>query len=143
MNNRNDIQGFLKAAERPTKGYGLRRWYLATPYSHPDDTVVQQRVEIVRFLTAGIIKQHSADDIVPISPILYTDRLQELVTPQFGWYRFDFFLLDMCDVLKVCKLPGWEDSEGIRLEIAHALGCDIPIDYLNPEPYLEAMKSDG
>ena len=57
------------------------------------------------------------------------DQERRGVVPQEGWYLYDFSELDKSDILVVLMLDGWENSIGVALEIAFALGKRIPIYY--------------
>jgi len=72
-------------------------------------------------------------NVTIFSPITYSTILETLCTPQHGWYHNMLLFLEKCDALFVLQLDGWENSTGVQLEIAYALGKDIPITYLNPE----------
>ena len=52
-----------------------------------------------------------------------------VLSPPEGWYLRDFSDLDERDILVVLMLDGWQDSIGVALEIAFALGKGIPIYY--------------
>ena len=61
------------------------------------------------------------------------------------WYEYDIGWLAHCAELVVLKLPGWEESEGVRLEIAVAESLEIPVSYMEtPEQFmgLTSERSD-
>jgi len=129
-----DIQQFI--SKRP-RNESSDVWYIASPYSHPDPEVVKKRVKGVTQAVKAIIENNRA--VVPFSPILYADRIQQDVTPEMGWYAFDLPFLARADRLIVLQLQGWETSMGITMEIAFALGKGIPISYFT----LPELKSSG
>ena len=51
-----------------------------------------------------------------------TEQQKRGVQPKKGWYLYDFDRLKTADRLVVLMLDGWEDSIGVALEIAYALG---------------------
>lgn len=60
--------------------------YLASPYSHEDASVRQERYEIVSRVTALLISR----GYVVFSPIAYSHPLNERIDiPVEDWYRFD------------------------------------------------------
>ena len=112
------------------------RWYLASPYSHPNEEVKKKRYDEICIITARIIKYDSK--VIPFSPIVYSHVLESeyTATPKIGWVDFDLELLELFDMLCVVMLDGWNESEGVAAEIKHALEKDMPIIYLDPDNYL-------
>lgn len=47
------------------------------------------------------------------------------------WLQQDFAVLDAVDELAVYRMPGWEQSDGIRRETAFAQERGIPIRYID------------
>ena len=102
--------------------------YLASPYFHNDSRVKLARLEANRIAVNVLINIY--DNIIPFSPILYGSSIpHDDVSPCCGWYNFDLMFLKKCDVMKVLKLPGWEESRGVFMEIGVAKSLDIPIEY--------------
>ena len=104
--------------------------YLAAPYRHPSDSVMEARLEAVTRVAAGL-----TDATLRIfCPLTYANAL---LSKGFAWktdawwYEYDIGWLAHCAALVVLELPGWEESEGVRLEIEVANGLDIPISYLD------------
>lgn len=95
-------------------------YYIASPYTHPDPKVQQQRVADVAKAVKHIALEWNG--IVPFSPILYTSTLvaDGLENVPGGWYHFDLSFLRKADCLMVLQLEGWESSIGIAIEIAFA-----------------------
>ena len=114
-------------------------WYIASPYSSDDPSIVAQRVADVEKVVVQITTKYP--DVSPFSPVLYTANLQEkglASGPPRGWYAFDFAFLRNADRLLVLKLDGWESSIGIALEVAFAEARGLPIYYYT----LEELLSD-
>ncbi len=111
------------------------RWYLASPYSHPNEEVREKRYDEICVITARMIKYDSK--VIPFSPIVYSHVLESeyTATPEIGWVDFDLELLKLFDILCVVMLDGWNESKGIAAEIKHALENDIPIIYLDPDVF--------
>ncbi|RLG36449.1 MAG: hypothetical protein DRO01_08130 [Thermoproteota archaeon] len=100
--------------------------YLASPYTHPDPKVREQRYLAVRRITASLM----AKGIPVFSPITYSHPLAVLynlpVEEQY-WRFINFRMIEACDCVFVAMLEGWSESKGIaaELEKAKELGKDI------------------
>jgi hypothetical protein len=105
--------------------------YLASPYSHPDPTVREQRFRAACLAAAQLV---SAGHIV-FSPIAHGHpiALCGLPTDWRFWEPFDRHLLARCDEVVVLMLDGWETSVGVREEIRIARELGKPVRYLAPE----------
>ena len=103
-------------------------WYIASPYSHEDPEIkIQREADVKR---AESFVNDNYDGVRAYSPIADTaEKERRDVVPPEGWYLYDFSELDKRDILIVLMLDGWEDSIGVALEIAFALGKGIPIYY--------------
>ena len=106
--------------------------YLASPYSHPDLAVREQRFHAACCAAAKLIRVGH----VVISPVVHSHLIatQGLPTDWRFWERCDRTLLERCDHLVVLMLDGWHESEGVRAETALSKKRGIPIGYLLPEP---------
>ena len=96
--------------------------YLASPYSHRDPVIRDQRYlaacrATVRLLLAGQ---------TVFSPIVHGHALVAfgLPTDWEFWARHDEQYLRRCQELIVLAIPGWDESEGVQneIELAHKLG---------------------
>ena len=47
------------------------------------------------------------------------------------WLKQDFAVLAHCDQLTVYRMPGWEQSNGVRREIEFAQERGIPVEYID------------
>lgn len=127
-----DIFAFLDTIEAGITEKDLEIWYLASPYADPNPAVVEARVEAVSKLTAKLINENP--NTVVFSPIAYTHHLQGepyRAEPGAGWYLWDLAMLRWCKKLVVARISGWMESEGVRLEIAYAMGAGIPVEFLD------------
>jgi hypothetical protein len=106
--------------------------YLASPYSHPDAAVKEQRyVDVCR--AAGVIMREG--DTV-FSPIAHSHPIEQhfpdgWVGDHEFWLRQDFAVLRHCSRLVVLKLDGWEKSFGVAKEVELARACGIDVDYVS------------
>ena len=105
--------------------------YLASPYTHDDRAVEQQRYEAARAATAHLLNQGR----LVISPIVHSHPVAEAhnLPDDFRfWRRQSIDLLERCDELWVLMLGGWRESEGVRAEIEHACNLDMPVHHMRP-----------
>lgn len=106
--------------------------YLASPYSHPDPEVRQQRFTDVCRAAGRLMLQIGE---VIYSPIAHGHSVAE-VCPEIDamdaefWMRQCIGMLRNADALFVLKLDGWRESRGVaeELEIARAFG--IPVKFV-------------
>ena len=105
--------------------------YLASPYSHPDPNVREQRYQAACRATAELLRSGEP----AFSPIVHSHVLVRFGLPgdwEF-WQRSDRALLCRCQRLVVLTLDGWRESRGVQAEIDLAIELDLPIGYLAPE----------
>ena len=107
--------------------------YLASPYSHPDPAVREQRfVAVCR--AAGVLMKAGFH---VFSPIAHSHSI-ELHFEGGGveghdfWLNQDFALLRHARRLLVLKLDGWDKSFGVKAEIEAAKAIGIPVEYVDP-----------
>ena len=94
-----------------------KKIYLASPYTHPVKHIVNERVEAAR----EYVSRHTPEMNI-FSPIVYSDclLLGDTGTDWKTWWKYNKREIDACDELHVLMLPGWEHSEGVRIEIEYA-----------------------
>lgn len=102
--------------------------YLASPYSHPDPAVRQQRFESACEFTASMMR---AGRLV-FSPVVHSHPLVAygLPTDWSYWRRLDLDHLRRCESLMVLTLDGWETSVGVASEIDAAIAMGKPVAYV-------------
>ena len=103
--------------------------YVAAPYTHDDPGMVETRKAAVDIWAAALMNM----GVPALSPLSYESALKDWgisIMPAEEWYRFDRQLMQTCDRIVIMGLPGWEQSRGVSIEIAHAQENDMPI-YLN------------
>lgn len=102
--------------------------YLATPYSHPDPTVLKQRFDAACAAAAALMGR-GYEVFAPIAhshPV--SDHMDEKLRMDFEfWMKQDKAILKHCDALVVFALPGWYESRGVTAEIAYARDLGKPI----------------
>jgi len=108
--------------------------YLSSPYSHPDQAVVEARIKTFCKVDEALQRK----GLMTVSP-LYKHLLflngSTLPSDWNYWKCYSRVLLKECDWLFVIKNDGWEESIGVQAEIEFAKERLIPIEYLNPADY--------
>ena len=110
-------------------------YYLASPYTHKDPTVRQQRYEEVQYYTGLFV----LNNLHIFSPIVHSHDLAvkyALPVDITFWKDYCEAMLQPALAIWVLQLPGWDDSNGIKSEIEFAMANKIPISYVDPlKPY--------
>lgn len=119
--------------------------YLASPYSHPDPAVRDERFRAACRATAALLRAGE----VAFSPIVHSHPLVAfgLPTAWAFWDRIDRAYLERCDEVVVLMLDGWKESVGVRAEIGLARGLGKAVRLLAPDaagsPTLAHVASEG
>lgn len=116
--------------------------YLASPYTHPDPAVRQERFEAACRAAAALMRRGR----ICFSPIAHSHPLCQYGLPgdwEF-WQRQDLEFLAACDEVVVLKLDGWQHSRGIQAEIAAARALGKPVGFLEPAaPWVAEHRSES
>jgi hypothetical protein len=105
--------------------------YLASPYSHADEAVREQRFHAVCEAAARLM---DAGHLI-FSPIAHSHCIAlagKLPTDYRFWRRYDEAMLRAAGELWVLMLPGWHVSTGVAEETAYATGLGKPVRYVDP-----------
>ena len=110
-------------------------FYLASPYTHPDPLVRDERYRAAKQATEYLIQQ----GLCVFSPIAYCHCLSlhgKLGGDWTAWRDFDKSFLSRCDELLILIIPGWRHSVGVRAEISFARAFHKPIHFafVNEKP---------
>lgn len=111
--------------------------YLASPYSHPDREVMEDRYHAALFTVARLVRVGQ----IPYCPIVHfheVARWHKLPTDAAYWSRINVAMLRLADSLYVLRLDGWDQSVGVRAEIEFAEAYGKPIVFLDQEENLYA-----
>ena len=114
--------------------------YLASPYSHANYSVMSERFRAVCSAASRLMR----DGYNIFSPIAHTHPIAlagGLPTDFDYWQKYDELILSRCDRLVVLMLDGWEESNGIAMEIEIAKRIGIPVEYINADT-LEVKQVD-
>lgn len=103
--------------------------YLASPYSHPDPYLREERyLRAMHALGYLLSKKQWA-----YSPIVHCHELKKVseLPPGYKfWLEFDRHVIKRCDKVTVLRIEGFAQSKGVAAEIAFAEEQGIPVDYL-------------
>ena len=105
--------------------------YLASPYSHPDPAIREERFRGACQAAAAFLRTGRAI----FSPIAHSHPLVEfgLPTDWEFWKRCNTEHLERCDEVVVLTLDGWQASVGVQAEIRIAQELGKPVSFLAPE----------
>lgn len=111
-------------------GIGEKVIYLASPYSHPDPLVREQRFKAVCEYAANLMK----DGEMVYSPIAHSHPIAQFGLPKEWefWEQYDRFFISKCDELFVLMIDGWDKSKGVDAEIEIANELCVPVTYVGP-----------
>ena len=99
--------------------------YLASPYSHEDKKVEQQRFDAACEAAACFVNK----GIKVFSPIAHSHQLTSHGARGDWeyWKEFDLGMINVCDSMYVLTLDGWRDSVGVQAEIDYALSHGLTV----------------
>ena len=99
--------------------------YLASPYSHPDHAIREQRYRAACRATAALMRSGH----IVYAPVVHGHSLVHygLPTDWSFWQPSARAFIERCDELVILPLEGWESSEGMRAEIAIAAELNKPV----------------
>jgi len=103
--------------------------YFASPYSHKDSLVVQDRVQKTSEMVAKLVSEGN----VVISPIVYGHNLlqyHEMPSDWEFWKNFCQTFLRKSDEMIVYMIEGWDQSTGVLAEIDLATELGIKVTFL-------------
>jgi Domain of unknown function (DUF1937) len=120
--------------------------YLASPYSHPDPEVREQRFQTVCKVAAKLMSKGH----LIFCPIAHTHPLVihgQLATGWEFWDKYDRAILSKCSEFWVVCLAGWQTSVGVQAEMAIAKELNLPIRFVDSDgetitPLVEKSSSD-
>lgn len=112
----------------------MKMFYLAAPYSDPDDQVIRDRVSLFcqideRLMRAG---HHT---VSPLYKHLLFENGARLPSDWAYWAEYSKNLMARCDAVVVFCLDGWKTSQGVQAEIAEAERLKKPIHWIYARVY--------
>lgn len=105
--------------------------YLASPYSHPDPNVREQRFHEACRVSAALLSL----GLNVFSPIAHSHPMVQFGLPtnwEF-WAQLDRDFLNRCDLLAVLTMPGWQDSRGVAAEMKLAAELHKQVVSISPD----------
>jgi hypothetical protein len=107
--------------------------YLAIPYSHPDKEIREKRFQLANKIASELMKTGE----YVYSPISHCHPIAQYGLPLDWafWGKYNKVFLDICEKMIIVLCDGWEESKGIKEEIALMTEMHKPIEYLE---YVEA-----
>jgi hypothetical protein len=105
--------------------------YLACPFRHADPLVQKKRCAAAHYVAAQLFLGGKQ----VFSPLTHNELLIEIINdavPGEDWMQFDLKILSTCSKLYVLQMPGWEESKGVKREIAFAIENNIPVQKIDP-----------
>jgi len=106
--------------------------YLASPYSHKDPKVREDRATKVALFAAQLLRK----GMTVFCPIAHGKFIADRANTPGSWSFWkdqSIRLLQACDEAWVLCLPGWKESIGVQAEIRKAVDLGIPVYYLSPD----------
>lgn len=92
--------------------------YLASPYSHEDPAIREQRYNNVLNITKELLER----GFYVYSPIVHNHNIVKLMNNRIEetawdfWEKYDISFLRKCDTLWIFMDDGWKESKGIKEE---------------------------
>ncbi len=116
--------------------------YLATPYLHKDEKVMEFRAAVSDIIFADLSNK-GRYLYAPISSCHHIAQKYDLPRDWQFWAGLDEEFVSICKTLLVITLPGWEESTGVTAERGIATREGIPIEFIDPEPYIKTLEKEN
>lgn len=103
--------------------------YLASPYSHKDLWMMEERYEA----TMKFAAEQMSMGVILFSPILHCHEMAKkygLPRNHVYWRKYNTEMQKYASELWVLQLSGWKDSLGVAEEIVYADRLNQPIIYI-------------
>lgn len=106
----------------------MRYVYLASPYSHPDFRVREERYREACYAAVSLMRS----GFVVYSPIAHSHPLSEVMPPMGHefWMQQCIPMLAHASELAVLAIPGYAESAGVKREIEIATSLNMPVTYM-------------
>lgn len=119
--------------------------YLAGPYYHADQSVIDQRMQTM-YQIDGYLSSNGYFIVTPLYKVETAKHYSIVDTFDF-WEKYCYQLLDRCDQMIILDISGWKESKGVLAEIRYCMDHDIPVyvidvDSKRLEPLYKVMYRD-
>lgn len=107
--------------------------YLASPYSHENKRVEEQRFHNV----LAKLSEFAQEGLHAYSPIAHWHpvAMRHQLPTDFEYFRsINESMIKRCDYVVVLTLDGWEISRGVTHEMSFAQANNIPLLTVHPNP---------
>ena len=102
-------------------------YYLASPYSHKDHSVMEERYLAIDNFAAEMFKQGFYKVHEPIASCHHKSKRHQLPSGYTFWQKRDRWLIDKSDAVLVLMIDGWKESVGVTDEIWYAKSLHKPV----------------
>ncbi len=112
----------------------LKLIYIASPYSHKDKAIENYRYKEITRIAAKLHKRYDHAFILPITQSYQVNTWEPSLGGSFSkWRDRDLLFISKSDEVWVVMLEGWQESIGVKAEIAFATENLIPIQFIDAE----------
>lgn len=94
--------------------------YLASPYSHPEQAIVETRYLLTCHVVAMLMKTSGKHIYSPIVACHDLAKNQDLPTDAKFWEDYNHHFMILADEMWVLCLDGWTESLGVKDELRYA-----------------------
>ena len=115
--------------------------YLAIPYIHEDQLVMDFRADVSDIIAADLAKQGN-NVFAPISSWHHISKKYNLPGDWSYWKDFDEVFMQKSKKLSIVTLYGWKKSTGVNAEIKLAKKHALKINLIDPTPYVNELKKE-
>lgn len=109
--------------------------YLGLPYTDDDPLIEDWRADISDRIAADLFLREGRIIFAPISAWHHIARRYKLPGTFEYWFELDEEFIKISSKLLIIMLPGWKNSVGANGEMDLARKYNIPIEFIDPEPY--------
>ena len=100
--------------------------YLASPYTHPTEEMMQLRYEQALFVSSELLKK----GVTVYSPIFHFHPMAQKFFMPRGysfWMKHNKAAINVCTALAFLTLDGWRKSTGVKDEVTFSLEENKPL----------------
>lgn len=93
--------------------------YVSHPYTHKNGAVMHARFVVAQEACA-ILALEGINVYAPVCHWHEISGKHDLPTDAHWWRKMNFDALNRCDGMYLITMPGWEESEGVQMELGWA-----------------------